>query len=1256
MPFPLHPIAEVAPGFRPQQHHPQFQPRSNPSPALEEPERRGAYGQQQQQQQVQRPSVAHRHSSTPQMETLAAPQRTSPATNKHSQRPSPINRNSSGQSMTDLTMAEAPAQTPPPRSFTSTALSDIESQTVTDLLNYLTENSYAYDSHVQLINLLHKGFLAHTYPPADATDVGPSDPHSYGLLSELRQAREAMDTRFAVGEDIWVQWLSDEMLLARSGEERITVTELFQKAVQDEPASVRLWQAYADWVEANYRACNDMEGADQTGWTEEDKEMCRELFTLDMLTTVLEQALPATQWRIDESHLLWNRYAELVLQALPASPAEMDIQRVRDMFLQRLQVPHVTSAETAQQMLWPIVNKYYPANWEDLMDQANEIAEPARKQAGLREEHESSVHQAVQAGDQATTFGAFSAYLQWERKYRNRGLFGRELCSGLYERALLRFPTYTDWWLDYVDLVSSTTDPTKASVLPLIERATRHCPWSGDLWARRILRSDVEGKAHVDIEATKHRATNSGLLDVGGLEELLKVLQQWCSYLRRHAFSATASEDDLDTAEVGITMAIEDIGQAGKTIYGAAFTGDPLYRLETIQIKFFTEARRLNDAREIYKRLVPLHKNQADFWARYYLWELMLWGCERLSEKHRIESHANEPHLPTAVMQLALSQKIDALNAPERVLDMYLNHFQQHESGEKLQTALIDARDFSKRLAVRRAKEVEAAAEIAAQQQSATTAEAQTTVAGEKRKAADEFANGDSSKKAKTESVAAPATGFGESSSSATAQIKRDREHNTVTVRNLPATVEELDIKKFFRDVGQPTSINILQDKTGETATATVEFQSHEDVLAAKTRNGRDLNGNEVRVQSGSQNTLYVANYPPEYDEVAVRKLFDSYGEILSVRFPSLKFNSRRRFCYVQFLTDDMARAAETAMDSKMLDGQHKLVAKVSNPDAKKQRSGAQAEGREVFVKNIDREASEAQVIEFFGQYGSVSSVNLVKLVNGKRTGTGFVVFASVDEANKGLGANNKPFRDRILHVEISGTKAEGRTAPMDRARKTDVFIKHGDAVSASPEPDAANGRRGSDVSMASASQPPADQEAFRTARERKIAIFNLPDTVNDARIRAAMEAYGPIVKIQLRRTDKGAIVEFSNINDAFNVRQGVDCSALGPDVKTGDVSDLLNKINKRQAQAAPGGAPGVGMRPTNVSRPGQRGGRRGGLGFKRGGGFGGTRANEGEEGNAEQAAPNGSGGGKSNADFRAIFEAGKTESKPAGEPAEGSS
>lgn len=93
---------------------------------------------------------------------------------------------------------------------------------------------------------------------------------------------------------------------------------------------------------------------------------------------------------------------------------------------------------------------------------------------------------------------------------------------------------------------------------------------------------------------------------------------------------------------------------------------------------------------------------------------------------------------------------------------------------------------------------------------------------GEKRKRDEEaLPNGHSDKKTKT---AAESATLGDPSASVTAQIKRDRENNTVTLKNLPADVQELDVKKLFRDIAAPLSITILRET--ETAIATVEFES----------------------------------------------------------------------------------------------------------------------------------------------------------------------------------------------------------------------------------------------------------------------------------------------------------------------------------------------------------------------------------------------------------------------------------------------
>jgi len=1253
-------------------------------------EAQGSYGYVQAPQQ--RPVMAHRHSSqsstrsTPQMDTLAGeyrsstqmqtapssrrspadpappdlaamqrqpfqqrhdspssgnvPTRRSPSVvNQSSAAAPPVSRAISSQSVADITMAEAPAQTPPPRTFTSNALSEAESQTVTDLLNHLGESSYAYDSHLQLISLLHKGFITHCYPPEGSDEHG-QDPSSFGLLAELRGARESMDSRFAVGEDVWLDWLSDASLLAKSSEDRVSVTELYQKAVQDEPSSVALWSAYANWIESSYATCNDLPGANQSGWNEEDKEVCKDLFTKEILISVLEQGATATQWRIDQSHTIWNRYI-LAIQPDDLNRAtQQELEQTQNHFIERLRIPSAGWEET-RQLFWPLMTRIHGDNWEAAMAQVNEIAEPAKVQMGLREEHELKLERAINSGDKNETFNEFTRYLKWEKSPRSKkrgGPYEKELRAALFERALLRFPTHTEWWLDYVDFVisqkPSSHDPS-SSVLPLLERATRHCPWSGELWARRILRSDVERKPYSEIESIKHRATNSGLLDVGGMEELVKVLMEWCSYLRRNAFTSTSSEDDLDTAEVGIMMALEDVQQAGRKVYGEDFQGDPLYRLERTQMKFLSEARRIEDARNIWRGLVLKQCHSFEFWHKYYYWELLYWGHQRLSDSHRIETTETAPHLATEVVENMLSQK--NLDLPESAIELYMTHFQQHESVEKLQAAGIQAREYSKKNAARRAKEAEEAAAVAAQQiqeQASAMQAAEASTGGGKRKR-NETLEDDVHKKSKTED--APADVPEDPSASANAQAKRDRENSTITVTNLGADVVELDLRKFFRDCGTIKSVNIVPHANNGTAVATVEFETPEDVSSAKIRNGKDLNGHEVHIQSGSRSTLYVTNYPPEFDETAVRKLFDGYGEVVNVRFPSLKFNSRRRFCYVQFLDAEQAQAAEKAMDGKMLDGQHRLLAKISDPEAKKSRGGPQAEGREVFVRNLDNNADTEEIKDLFSQYGNVVSMNLLKRADGKRLGNGFIVYSSADQATKAVEeGNNKPFHDRIVNISLATPR--GGDAPKDKARKTDIIIKQ----SASPEPSANghNDRRGSDVSMASASHV-SSEEMAKTVRERKVAIIDLPDTVNDARIRSEMEKHGQIVKIQLRRDRNAAIVEFADMKVAFNVRAGVDVSALGEDVRTGEVAEIFAKVKKTQ-DGAPTPAVGFGgMRPATVARPGQqRGGRRGGLGYKRGG-FGGVgTAAKSSGAPVADGETNGSAApARSNADFKAMFE-----------------
>jgi hypothetical protein len=305
-------------------------------------------------------------------------------------------------------------------------------------------------------------------------------------------------------------------------------------------------------------------------------------------------------------------------------------------------------------------------------------------------------------------------------------------------------------------------------------------------------------------------------------------------------------------------------------------------------------------------------------------------------------------------------------------------------------------------------------------------------------------------------------------------------------------------------------------------------------------------------------------------------------------------------------------------------------------------------EGRELHVANIDFNTTESEIRDLFKQHGTVENVRMIRNLQGRFFGTVFIVYSKSEEAEAALVLNNKPLKDRLLRVSLATDRS---SAKKDIAT---TIVQHNTSGSPAPEGsqngsvEATNGRRGSNVELS--------EETARTARERKLALLNLPDTVNDARIQALLENFGPLRKITMRRDKAGAMVEFVNLQDAGKVSMGIDCSSLGPEVRIGTVEELIYKSKARSASDQPP-KPVTSFKPAQagISRPAQRGGqgRRGGLGFKRGGGFsasstsGAAKSSEGEDkamtgtGETEVKA-------KSNNDFRALFNKGKEAEAPA--------
>lgn len=112
------------------------------------------------------------------------------------------------------------------------------------------------------------------------------------------------------------------------------------------------------------------------------------------------------------------------------------------------------------------------------------------------------------------------------------------------------------------------------------------------------------------------------------------------------------------------------------------------------------------------------------------------------------------------------------------------------------------------------------------------------------------------------------------------------------------------------------------------------------------------------------------------------------------MRFPSLKYRTDRRFCYVQFASSSAAHRA-TELDETSTDDGHKLVVKISDPAKKEARGGAMQEGREIFCKNLDFKVKEKDIRQAFAKFGTIENLAIPQNVDGRRKGYFFVSYST---------------------------------------------------------------------------------------------------------------------------------------------------------------------------------------------------------------------------------------------------------------------
>lgn len=83
--------------------------------------------------------------------------------------------------------------------------------------------------------------------------------------------------------------------------------------------------------------------------------------------------------------------------------------------------------------------------------------------------------------------------------------------------------------------------------------------------------------------------------------------------------------------------------------------------------------------------------------------------------------------------------------------------------------------------------------------------------------------------------------------------------------------------------------------------------------------------------------------------------------------------------------------------------------------------SDGSAANKQVYVGNLPYQVSEQELKDYFGKYGAIEGVRIVKnYSSGRSKGFGFVTYRSASEAKNSLAAHGQKYKDRTIVVRIA--------------------------------------------------------------------------------------------------------------------------------------------------------------------------------------------------------------------------------------------
>ncbi|XP_046872792.1 squamous cell carcinoma antigen recognized by T-cells 3 isoform X1 [Hypomesus transpacificus] len=785
----------------------------------------------------------------------------------------------------------------------------------------LSINAFDYNCHVDLIKLLRQE----------------------GELVRLRKARQKMSELFPLTEEIWLDWLKDEIRMTEEEPNREKVYELFEKAVKDYICP-EIWLEYAQY---------SIGGMGSPGGIEK-------------VRGIFERALTAVGLHMTKGATVWDAFREFenaILSTVQPPPGSVptreqqglvnaQLERIHALFRRQLAIPFMDMDATY-------------AEYEEWSDQG--VAETVTQQyrRALQHMHKSKPHEQALLAAEPPKLAEYQSYMEYELKEGDPARV-----QIIFERALAENCLVPDMWARYTRYLDRQLK-IKDIVLSCHDRAVRNCPWTMGLWRSYLLALERHGAQHTTVLDVFEKALTAGFIQA---TDYVDIWQAYLDYLRRRVDFSKGEESsrELEDLRAAFSRSLDYLKQDVEERFSES--GDPSCTIMQIWARIEAlHCRNMQKARELWDSIMTRgNAKYANMWLEYY-------NLER--------SYGDALHCRKALHRAVQCTS----DYPEHVCEVLLSFERVEGSLEDWDMAVQKTETRLNRVSEQRAKVAVKEASQARQEEDKTEQRRRARAdkksqkkgskppgrPGEKRKAQEDFQDwgdepeqgakrhrrgGQAEEFMETESKAPPRrkpegtnqsqTGSAASGKNSQEEPEERRDDCSVFVSNLAYTLAEPEarLREQFHPCGPISQVRLVFAGNGTfRGYGYVQFEGRASVAEALKLDRKLVNGRPMFVSpcvDKSKNPdfkvfkysvdlerhkIFISGLPYSCNKERLEEMCRGYGTIKDIRLVTHRSGQPKGLAYVEFADEAEASQAVLKMDGMVVE-EHTLAVAISNP------------------------------------------------------------------------------------------------------------------------------------------------------------------------------------------------------------------------------------------------------------------------------------------------------------------------------------